>query len=83
MHSFHITIAQSCSPWRWVKCGAVIAGCVAACIDPLDPACIACLGPLYKECKSCIGLHDTINGLVTLQGEQCMIKILLLSLLHV
>ena len=72
MHSFHITIAQSCSVWRWAKCAAAVAGCAAACIDPLDPVCVACLGPSYQECRPCIGLAGTINGLVTLQGEQCM-----------
>ena len=45
---------QGCSVWDWVKCGAIVAGCAAACVVTDGAACIACMGPAYNECKKCL-----------------------------
>lgn len=47
-------IPQGCSVWDWVKCGAIVAGCAAACVISDGAACIACMGPAYNSCKDCI-----------------------------
>ena len=44
------------------ECAAVLAGCVAACVDPAEPACVACLGSLYNVCRACF---DTSDGVET------------------
>ena len=46
--------AQGCGVWDWVKCGAIVAGCAAACVATDGAACIACMGPAYNECKKCL-----------------------------
>ena len=47
-------ITQGCSTWDWIKCGAIVAGCAAACVVTGSSACIACMGPAYNQCKDCL-----------------------------
>lgn len=46
--------AQGCGVGDWVKCGALVAGCAAACVVTDGAACIACMGPAYETCKNCL-----------------------------
>jgi hypothetical protein len=50
----HGLIPQGCSTWDWVKCGAIAAGCAAACVITDGAACMACMGPAYATCKDCL-----------------------------
>ncbi|GGA18698.1 hypothetical protein [Okeania sp. KiyG1] len=45
---------QGCGVLDWVKCGAIAAGCAAACVVTEGEACIECLGPAYDSCKDCL-----------------------------
>ena len=43
------------------ECAAVLAGCLAACVDPATPTCVACLGGLYQTCRACFDISDGVE----------------------
>ncbi len=45
---------SGCSAWDWIKCGAIVAACAAACVITEGEACIECMGPSYESCKDCL-----------------------------
>jgi hypothetical protein len=47
-------VPQGCSFWKWLRCGAALAGCAAVCVSGNIPACIACLGG-NADCVECLG----------------------------
>jgi polyferredoxin len=45
---------QGCPWYDWLKCGAIVLACAAACVITDGEACIECMGPSYDSCKECL-----------------------------
>ncbi|XP_066930702.1 uncharacterized protein [Clytia hemisphaerica] len=58
-------VRLGCSAINWLECAAIVVGCAAACIEPVDPLCVDCMGSLYHKCIGCVTLSKMEVQLLT------------------